>query len=153
MADNFGLVFAKGITLNEVNPENFHLKNNYADNLITTCLMVFPFLDTRVSELFVTHGFISRKKLFNEIIEKDDKHSKVATAEQKKHCKGLALEVSWKGFDRDKATNIAREMFKELPYEKMKFVVTANSLGIYRKVNKRKIIHSFDDEMRIVFAE
>jgi len=146
---SYGLVFAKGVTLAEVNSENFHMKNDYADNLIVTCMEILPIIDNNVSSIKIINGFISRKKLFNEVLDS----TKSPTPDQKKHCKGLALELTWKSYSRESALTIAHLLLKELHHEVLKIVIKSDSIAVFRKMAKNKIIQVFPDEVRVVFSD
>lgn len=150
MREDLGYIFAKGVTLREINPDNNALKNEFMDNLMTTCSMLLISADSVFDKISVVRGFISAGKLYNEILPAAGRSK--CNQEEIRHTLGTALEITWEGFDPDKALDFCKEYIKltDIP---VKFIVYNNSLGFYRDVPSQKILRKLDDRVKVIIAE
>lgn len=146
MSDRYDLVFAEGITLTSVNPDNNALKNSYIDNLICTSMAVFtsPAIINKVSTPRVVKGFISRKKLY-------DGEGKV-TSNETKYAKGLALEITWPEFNSVTAVEIAKYFFDKSPTD-FEIHIKNDSIAFYRGVKIRKVLRILEGEKNSVICK
>lgn len=93
-----------GVSLENLNPMNFALKNEYFSNLVSCGVMVLPFLTETLDErIIVTRGFLSRSYILNNI-----EGTVKLTKDFYKHAEGLALEITWDGFDVESAITVSR---------------------------------------------
>ena len=113
------LTFANHITMKELNPHNFALKNTYISNLISTALNVIPILNEviGVEHIKITRGFISNMYLRDRIKVPDWKMQNML-----KHTEGLALEFTWKDFEFSDALLAAKEVKLSLQLKKCRIV-------------------------------
>lgn len=144
MSDSMGLVFAKGIDMYSVNPDNNALKNQYVDNILCTSLAVFSKLVSvakHIEDMKVTKGFISRSKLYSSV----DKPS----ARDVKHAKGLGLSVTWKGYEPEEALSISKKFFEESTND-FEIIIEDNQISFYRGVQYRKVLRLLNDGSKSV---
>lgn len=141
----YGVVFAKGVTISEVNPDNYHMKNNYADNIFATCLSVLPIVDTFVKNIRVVKGFIALKKY------KSDNGEDNQRSNEKKYCKGLGLEITWDDYNKKSCRIIASKILMDLPGENFIIIIKDNSVEFLRKTLTTKIIEKVDKEFREIY--
>ena len=103
---NAQIVFANGVTLWEINPDNNSLKNSYQDNLLSTAFLLFP-LVTQVlgaeRRISILRGFVSSSALYNEYGN--------VTTELQRHTRGLAIQFTWDGWTEDEAHRLAMELY------------------------------------------
>lgn len=111
--------FAEGVTLREVNPDDVALKCPYMNNLFVTCMNILPRLNEIVSNIEVVKGFTSEKKLKLKIAN--------PSPEELLFTKGLAIELTWPGYNSDKAISICKELFEQLSPQ-FKLVVREGSV-------------------------
>ena len=137
------LVFARGITIQEVNPESYALKTPYADNLFGTCLSVLPIVDKYVESVKIIEGFVSRAKMLSK--KKDNnKLNKYEFA----HTEGNAIVFSWNEYDPDNGLSIAKEILKALPQGNIHIIIYDYGIGVYRELDSRKILRQIPDEKK-----
>ena len=124
------LTFANHITMKELNPHNFALKNTYISNLISTALNVIPILNEviGVEHIKITRGFISNMYLRDRIKVPDWKMQNML-----KHTEGLALEFTWKDFEFSDALLAAKEVKLSLQLKNEEVMIAIDT--------KRKRLH------------
>ncbi len=140
-------IFAEGVTLEQVNPDNHAMKTPYIDSLMTICLAVLPVVGQMVSGIKMINGFYSRSKLFNEVLGEKDSASK----EQLAHTKGLALEFSWEGYDPTNALVVARKLFDNIE-DNMHIIVSDVSVGVYRHMRDKRVIRLTGNSRNTVYS-
>jgi len=138
MAKKQWILFARDVSMQDVNKEFYSLKPDYQDNLWGLCLSALPEIDKKVNKIEIINGFYSRSKLFTEIL-----HGEASTEEQIKHTEGNAIEVTWENYNPDKALEVSKIIFKKsLPNEHIKIKIYDNSLGIYRQTRESELARS-----------
>lgn len=143
----FEVVFAEGITLQEVNPESHAMKPPYMDSIVSISLEVLPILGSLVNGLRIEKGFFSRKSLFaNKKSEDKIDHNLIL------HTKGKALEVSWNNFD-STYLSVVKDLFSKIK-SNMHIVIYENSIGFYKnKRDKRLIRKDLDGKESVISKE
>ena len=124
----FDVKFAENVTIESLNPQNFAMKNDYIDNLISTALLLIPKLCRVHDDLIITRGFISHAHMnANVVIGSHNDYLR-------QHEKGLALEVSWSNFDVEDATKISVMMLESFNEPILIVVNTKDKkIGMYRR--------------------
>lgn len=124
------LTFANNITMKELNPHNFALKNTYISNLISTALNIIPILNEVIGEdaIKVTRGFISNMYLRDRVNVPDWKIQNMM-----RHTEGLALEFTWRDFEFSDALLAAKEVKLSLQLKNEEVMVAIDT--------KRKRLH------------
>ena len=140
MNDSAGLVFARGVNLYSVNPDNNALKNPYVDNLICTSLAVFTKLGNELpdTDLKVLKGFVSRSKLYSDARKKPSPYDV-------KHAKGLGIKVTWSGYDTALALDIAKKFYDESSND-FEILIYEDSIAFYRGIKYRKVVRMLEDD-------
>lgn len=143
------LVFARGITIKEVNPESYALKTPYADNIFGTCLSTLPIIDKLVEGIKIVKGFEARAKILS------NKQEKRLNKYEYAHSEGNALKITWKNFDTERALFVAKEIFKINTKGNIHLIIYDNELGIYRDLDSRKILRYVpeDNKHRTLISE
>ena len=145
------LKFADKVTMNEMNPHNFALKNHYISNLISTALYVLPYANACIGQqvVRVTRGFLSRSYILTEL--QIPKHK---TEDIFKHSEGLAVEITWDNFDMDTALDLVSYITNPVTGngQKMKIVIdkNKNKMSFYFDVNKFEVGEETNEGYRIV---
>jgi len=114
--------FIEGITFESLNPHNFHLKNDYINNLLSTAFMILPSIADEVSTVKILKAFLSRSYLRS--LDRD-----IVPAVYK-HSIGLALEVTWADWDMTKALLVADKLFSEIE-EGIKLVINTKNKSLF----------------------
>ena len=84
--------FGKTVTLEDLNPHNFHLKNDYINNLLFAALSVFPYLNNKGIDAKVLRAFISAGYMDENMPEfKNERYSQ-------KYSQGLGLLITWEDY-------------------------------------------------------
>lgn len=132
------LIFAEGITLNQINPHNFSLKNKYMDNLITTSMTVLPVIERSLEnkQLKILKGFLSNSYALDRF--------ETMTRSLILHTKGLALEISWDDFNENNAYFVAHNLFDYAKKNniKLRIVIDINNefIAVYYRTSKLQIV-------------
>lgn len=115
------LQFADNVTMTDLNPHNFALKNDYISNLVSTALMVIPIANAIVGSdsVMVKRGFLSRSYIQDELLHKPVFNK----ADLYKHAEGLGVSITWRDFDSDTAIRVCNEVIFAHPEEKIKMVI------------------------------
>ena len=137
------LVFARGVTIQEVNPESYALKTPYADNLFSTCLSILPLIDKYVTGIKIIEGFVSRAKMLSK-----KKDSNKLNKYEYAHTMGNAIVLTWTEYDPDNGLSIAKEILKALPNNNIHIIIYDYGIGIYRDLDSVKILRQIPDEKR-----
>lgn len=132
----YDLMFAENCSIEQLNPHNFALKNNYIDNLISTGMTLIPRLSNYgIGQVTVLKGFLSRAYVTQNIgcFKYDFMH---------KHTEGLAVELTWDNFDVSDATSTALGLAETIP-EPVLLVVNTDkkSLAIYRDTLDQTVVN------------
>ena len=119
------LMFADNITMSELNPHNFALKNDYISNLVSTALAVIPYANLMLGKdkVFVTNGFLSRSYIQQEL-----NLPKRKVEDMYKHAEGKALEITWEDFDVESAINLTNYMIPIFVKEEDKVKMVIDSV-------------------------
>lgn len=132
------LVFAKGITLSDVNPHNFSMKNGYVSNIICTCVPVLPMISSYIDTLKCITGFMSSGYIAAHYPK--EAHS----PEMKLHSQGKAIKITWPNFNSMQAIDILIKIISDLPEDivDITFIVSESdkSVAIYYGLKKGKSI-------------
>lgn len=146
----FEFVIAQGVTLSELNPENNALKNEYADNLITTAMIILLDIWRRFNGIKITKGFVSSGKMYKEILPKTGRVK--PTVYEKKHTLGLALEITWPDYDTDRALEYCKDFLKRTD-QKVHFVIYNDRIGFYRRNNTQMLSRDLDGQFAIIMKK
>jgi len=147
------LKFADKVTMDDLNPHNFALKNEYISNTISTALNILPIINSIVGsdKVNVTRCFLSRKFIFDEMVIPSDRFNDFLL-----HSEGLAIEVSLDDFDDDLAIFISKEVIlkNETPLKAL-IDLTRNRLSFYYvKDLENSIIESYSkDGLRTIYKQ
>lgn len=101
------LYFAKGVSLNEINPDDVALKCPYMNNLVCTAMQILPIANTRIADIKILKGFVGLAKLNSEY--KDKK----IPADELKHTQGLALRFTWRNYNKRDAIKLFKELYEK----------------------------------------
>lgn len=138
--------FGENTTLQNLNPLNFALKNEYADNLLSTALLIIPKVE-EYHKVEVITGFIAKAHLASTF--RINEHNRWL----RQHTVGLALQFTWDKFDMQDALKIAN-VLAETIIEPIYVIVdgTNRKLCVIRGYLKdvTKIDSSIDDYIREV---
>ena len=150
------LTLANGITLGDVNPHNFSLKNGYIANLISSCIPVLPILGTYVGRMRVKMGFMSSKFI------SDRYPQECHSIEMQLHSKGNAIRVTWDNYDEVSTIDTLIKVMSQLPDDVVDicfFVYHADkSVAIYYGLKEgRVIIEEYEEKgkrkTRTIYSE
>jgi len=136
------LKFADKVTMDELNPHNFALKNEYISNTISTALNVLPVINAIVGsdKVNVTRCFLSRRFIFDEMNIPVDRIDDFLL-----HSEGLAIEVSIDEWEHELAILICKEVISNNDCAMKTLVdLTRNRLSFYYvKDLEKSIIESY----------
>jgi len=119
---NNKITFVDKITFDSLNPHNFHLKNDYINNLLSTAFLILPVVANEVENIRIKKGFLSKS-----YIRSLDTEVKPYFY---KHSVGLALELTWKDWDINTALLIADTLYSESE-EKYKLIINIKEKSLY----------------------
>jgi hypothetical protein len=134
------LKIIEGISFSDLNPHNFHLKNDYINNILITAFSVLPviakedLLDVRVIEAFVSSSFIKSST---------DKYLR-------KHFNGRALRITWRGFKVADAIQVALSLFEEIAHVEIVIDNVEDWIMINRNCDRSVIIEYNGTEERVL---
>ena len=140
------VVIFNGVDISTLNPHNFHLKNDYIDNLLSTAFLIFPKLKSifgntsvRIEKAFLSASYVRNN--FTTI-----------TDNLLAHTKGLAVEFTWEGFDNDSATQVALHLYDAIKEPVLIIIKTfSNRLYVRRNVKEKKILeYNSTNEKRVI---
>lgn len=122
---NEQIVIANGVSISTLNPQNFALKNDYMDNLLSTAFMVFPIAIEVLGDrrFIIKRGFQSHAYITQEV-------EAAITSELFKHTKGLALEFTWEGWTEEDALIVAKALYQRMK-EPVKIIVNSDNRTMY----------------------
>lgn len=135
-----GYCFA-GLTIDDMNPENIALKNDFNHNLHLIFMSFAPVLANKFSKVKVLKGMKSYKEA-----SRNGEPSWI----NKKHSSGEAFEVTYEGFNREYVIatfSIALDQIEE-SYSVM---INDNSFTVYKSA-KREIVEEIDNKIRVIFS-
>ncbi|HNX38197.1 MAG TPA: hypothetical protein PL124_03940 [Candidatus Cloacimonadota bacterium] len=139
--------FADGITLLNLNPFNYALKNDYINNLMNTGMCILPIVaDTVVGDISIKKCFTSKKQFLNNDYEKEDPRL------SDKFSEGLAIRLTWDEYDANMATQLAYRVMSQLEL-KMNIAInnTANHITFYLDTDDQSIYEiTPDNSKRII---
>ena len=142
------LKITQNITLESLNPHNFHLKNDYINNLLSTAFIILPIVAEHVTGIEVTKGFLSRSYLRSP--SRDIKISHVVY----KHSIGLALELTWDNWTYEEALIVAEDIYERASDNDEKVMLVINekqrTLYIGRGFKVSSILEDADGKERII---
>lgn len=145
------LKFADNVTMAELNPHNFALKNDYISNLISTALNVIPYANLVIGKekVLVTKGFLSRSYIQQEL-----QLPKRRVEDFYKHAEGKAIEITWEDFDVESAIAFTTYMIpifiKEGDCVKMVIDSVKNRLSFYFDSDTKEVGEETRDGYRII---
>lgn len=85
--------FGKTVTFEDLNPHNFHLKNDYINNILFAALSTFPALNAEGVDAKVLRGFVSSAYMENNMPEMR-KHDYSG-----RYTQGLGLQITWDEYE------------------------------------------------------
>lgn len=109
---NDKLIFAKGVTLETLNPYNTALKNTHMNSLLCCAFMVFP----RVAGIIGKDRAITIVRGYEAISILKSHEGEFPTREKIKHSRGLAFRFTWDGWTNAEAMLVGRTLYSELPF-------------------------------------
>ncbi len=141
MNNNIKLI--ENVTFNSLNPHNFHLKNDYINNLLSTAFLILPVIDELIEKVEVRKGFLSRSYVRATI--------KNVKPYEYQHTIGLAIEVTWSDWSYDSALIVAEKLFSSIE-EGLKIIINPkrNTLFIGRGVKKSSIEEDTGRSERVI---
>lgn len=139
------VIFANGVTLQEVVSEGQALKVPYMDGIFTICMSIFPRINNKVDGIKVVKGFISRSQLYNDILNPNERPTKY----QLLHTRAKALELTWSNFSYEKALVIGRIIFETLE-DNMHIIIKDASVGFYRDQRDKRLIRSTNGTRSVI---
>lgn len=102
----YDVKFAENVSIENLNPHNFAMKNDYIDNLFSTAWLIVSKIGREQSGLKIIKGFLTAAYM--------REHYKTDGADYLlKHAEGLALEVTWDMFTTDDATSVGLMLINE----------------------------------------
>ena len=142
------LQFADNVTMTELNPHNFALKNDYISNLISTALKVVPYANSMFGShnIKVKRGFLSRSYIQEELLNTTNTN----ISDLYKHAEGLGITISWINFDSDSAIALCNEVAIANATENIKMVISNQSVTFTFDNEKTEIGEVTKDGYRIV---
>lgn len=118
----------EGVYIDSLNPINCALKNQYWTNTFCTAILVLPRVAKMIPEgIVVTKAFLPGSRLREE-------YSAGYTSEIERFSRGLAIEVTWSGWNVDDALQVAYNIYSdclEMPDEKMKIIIDEERQRLY----------------------
>ena len=144
------LIFSEQITLHEINPHNFALKNDYISNLIDTAMLVIPPADALLPDrnLRVVTGFLSRSYILEQVEKDTDLFTDLI-----QHSEGLAIELTWDNFTPDEAIALARNYMSVKMCVKILINNKKKTISFFLKEEKNKILEKSINGIRLVYKE
>lgn len=139
------VIFANGITLDQVVSEGQALKVPYMDGIFTICMSILPRINNEVDGIAIVKGFISRSQLYNDILKPNERPTKY----QLLHTRAKALELTWSEFCYEKALVIGRIIFETLE-DNIHIVIKDNSIGFYRDQRDKQLIRNTNGTKSVV---
>ena len=144
------LIFGDNIKMNNINPHNFALKNDYISNLMTTCLSIIPVVNRVVGKenSRVTRGFLSRQYMID--------HFEMSGSLQEdllKFSQGLALEMTFEPYDNDVAITIAHNVGESDRQVKVIIDNKKQKRSFFRNNSFFEIYQKTNEGLRLVFTE
>ena len=145
------IMFADNVTMAELNPHNFALKNDYISNLISTALAVIPYANLIIGKenIQVVRGFLSRS-----YIQQEMALPKRRVDDIYKHAEGKAIEITWSDFDVESAINLTNYMIPIFTKEgeKVKMVIDAvkSKLAFYFDSDKLEVGEETKEGYRVI---
>lgn len=145
------LKFADNVTMRELNPHNFALKNDYISNLISTALNVIPYANEVIGSdrVRITRGFLSYSYIMQEL----NIPSRIIK-DIIKHSEGMAIELTWKEFDNEEALVLAKTVVTELSLQHIQVKVVINTVkskvSFYFDVSNSEIGEDTSEGYRII---
>lgn len=89
--------FGKTVTFEDLNPHNFHLKNDYINNILFCALNTFPYLNSEGIDAKIVRGFVSNGYMEQNLpLVYKEKYSY-------KYTQGLGLIITWDSYDSTEA--------------------------------------------------
>jgi hypothetical protein len=137
------ILFTKDVTLEHLNPLNYSLKNDYMNNLFVTGFSILPIINRITAmPIIVKRAMASRKTLRSG----NKPVWSIENTYLDKFTEGMALSVTWDGFEINEAAEIANAIMTGLDE---KVVIFINSMDKYMNVyrdTREKVIYeaSFD---------
>lgn len=134
------------INVRDLNPYNFHLKNDYMENLLSTGFLILPILYEQVSNLKIINGFISSSFMRSK--------KRTLSQEDKRFTRGLALSVTFDNFE-EMALEVAEDLyhsFAESEDEAIKITVdrTKKKLFVGRDYEESSLMENSENGLRTV---
>ena len=145
------LKFADNVTMRELNPHNFALKNDYISNLISTALNVIPYANEVIGSdrVRITRGFLSYSYITQELNIPSRLIKDII-----KHSEGMAIELTWKEFDNEEALVLAKTVVTELSLQHIQVKVVINTvkskISFYFDVSNSEIGEDTSEGYRII---
>ena len=145
--------FTNEVTLENLNPLNYALKNEYIGNLISTGALILP----RVQD-HLAYPVIIKKAMINRNILLSLGRSRFQAEEElkEKFMSGLALCISWPEFNAVTAMEAVQGVMSDTD-EKLTVIINEDDkyVSFYRGTKKRQILEVSDtintaDHVRIV---
>jgi len=106
---NEKLIIIKGITFDSLNPHNFHLKNDYINNILLVAFSTLPFF-TDKDNVRILNGFLSKSYV---------RSTDMVMATNNKFTRGKSYSITWDNFNSIEAIDLSLAIFQssELPIE------------------------------------
>lgn len=100
--------FGKTVTFEDLNPHNFHLKNDYINNILFVALSTFPMLNADGIDAKVLMGFVSNGYMEQNLPSlKDTKYAG-------KYTQGLGLRITWEDYQPITAIGIVTKLVSSI---------------------------------------
>lgn len=135
-----GYCFA-GLTIDDMNPENIALKNDFNHNLHLIFISLAPVLASKFSGIKVLKGMKSFKES-----SRNGEPSWI----DKKHSSGEAFEVTYEGFNREYVIATFSLALDQIE-ESYSVMINDKSFTVYKSV-KREIVEEVDGKTRVIFS-
>lgn len=135
-----GYCFA-GITIDDMNPNNIALKNDFNHNLHLMFMTIAPLLATYCEGSKVLKAMSSHKESV-----KNGKDTFI----DKKFSSGEACQLTYDGINRERTLAILSSCVDKLS-ESYSFAITDVDFTMF-KSDKREIIEFVDDKIRVIYA-
>jgi len=163
---NNELIFAKNVTIDNLNPHNFALKNEYITNLISTALNTIPYANDLlgVDSVVISNGFASYKYM-NEVslsnfVRNQKGCNNCMIQRELLFSKGLAIGLTWKDFDPNIAIQVAKNILLNNDVINIVIDIIGKKLNVYfnvilngKPITKSIIEEKTTDGNRIVFIQ
>jgi len=133
--EKLDFLFAKDIDLRSLNDENVALHVDFQDNLIVTGLILFSVTGKIGKKIQVIRAFVGGSRMKNEIAK-----GRMPNAIEKKHTKGLALQITWEDFNTNTALEIAEKIYNANDTNDICFIISDTDMIMTRKNKDKQIV-------------